>query len=339
MRPLIAYARGAGVDARWVVIDGSPEFFEVTKRIHNHLHGSTGDGAALDEAARKVYEGTLAMNAAWFEGRVHEGDVVIVHDPQPAGLVPALKSAGATVIWRCHVGVDAPNELVREARAFLTRYVQDADAYVFHRQAFVWDSLDRERVAIIEPTIDAFTPKNQDLEPDVVRAVLRVSGLIDDGGVPEPVMFEKHDGTRGRVERRAEVVEDAPLRGEEPVVVQVSRWDTLKDPVGVIRGFAEHVPADTGAHLLYVGPAVEAVADDPEGVGILRQSVAEREQLPDDVRSRIHLATLPMDDLDENAIIVNAAQRYSDGWRTRAATGSLVRRPCLDMASLATCAR
>jgi trehalose synthase len=81
--------------------------------------------------------------------------------------------------------------------------------------------------------------------------------------------------------------------------------------VGVIRGFADHVPAETGCHLVYAGPSVEAVADDPEGVQVLRDSIAARDLLPLEARRRIHLATLPMDDLDENAVIVNALQRHA----------------------------
>src|SRR5436305_4109103 len=88
--PLIGYARGAGVDARWMAIEGPPEFFAITKRIHNRLHGSQGDGGALDEAARRVYERVLADNAAAFAERVREGDLVILHDPQTAGLVEAM---------------------------------------------------------------------------------------------------------------------------------------------------------------------------------------------------------------------------------------------------------
>jgi trehalose synthase len=97
-----------------------------------------------------------------------------------------------------------------------------------------------------------------------------------------------------------------------PVVLQISRWDTLKDPLGVIRGFAEHVPVQTGAHLVYAGPAVEAVADDPEGERVLRDAIAAHAALPDEARRRVHLATLPIDDPEENAIIVNALQRHAD---------------------------
>jgi trehalose synthase len=312
LRPLVAYARGAGIDTRWLVIDGSPGFFEVTKRIHNRLHGSEGDGGPLDEQARRLYDEVLAENAAAFDSRVREGDVVILHDPQTAGLVQAMRAAGASVIWRCHVGVDEPNDLVREAWAFLRPYILGADACVFSRAAFVWDGLSNEKVAVIAPTIDVFTPKNEDLSPDQVRAVLKVSGLIaEGGGMDEPVVFERQDGTTGPVERQARVVEDEPLPADAPLVLQVSRWDALKDPLGVIRGFAEHVPADTGAHLVYAGPAVEAVADDPEGLLMLQESIAMRARLPEEARSRIHLATLPMDDLEENALMVNALQRHA----------------------------
>src|SRR3954447_12365480 len=68
LRPLLAYARGAGVDARWIVIDGAPDFFTVTKRLHNRLHGSLGDGGPLDDGARRTYESVLARNAEQLSG-------------------------------------------------------------------------------------------------------------------------------------------------------------------------------------------------------------------------------------------------------------------------------
>jgi trehalose synthase len=311
LRPLVGYARGAGTDARWVVIEGTPEFFAITKRIHNRLHGTHGDRGPLDDEARHVYESVLEANLRGFSEAVRDGDIVIIHDPQPAGLVRAMKDAGAVVIWRCHVGRDDPNDLVREAWAFLHPYVAAADAYVFSRASYAWDNLDRDRVVVIPPTIDAFTPKNVDIDADTVQATLELGGFVAAGGSPGPVTFERTDGSPGRVERRARIVEDAPLPLDAPMVLQVSRWDALKDPVGVIRGFAEHVPAATGAHLMYAAPDVEAVADDPEGVRMLRESIAARAALPAEVRSRVHLASLPMDDLDENAFMVNALQRHA----------------------------
>jgi trehalose synthase len=311
LHPLLAYARGVGVDARWVVIEGPPEFFAVTKRIHNRLHGAPGDGEPLDDTARAVYEHTLADNVEAFAPRVAEADIVIVHDPQPAGMIAALRDAGAVVIWRCHVGVEEPNATVREAWDFLRPYVLPAHAYVFSREAFAWEGLDRDRIAVIHPSIDPLAPKNQDLSPHVVRAVLRASGVFAGEVGQTAATFVRNDGTPGRVERRAQMDEDEPLREDTRVVLQVSRWDALKDPIGVIRGFAEHVPAETGAHLVYAGPAVEAVADDPEGLQTLRAAIALRHQLPEAARRRIHLASLPMDDINENAIMVNALQRHA----------------------------
>ena len=107
------------------------------------------------------------------------------------------------------------------------------------------------------------------------------------------------------------MIEDESLRADTPVVAQVSRWDALKDPVGVVRGFAEHVPAETGSHLVCAGPSGSAVTDDPESAQVLHDTIAARSLLPADARRRIHLATLPMDDLDENAVMVNALQRHA----------------------------
>src|SRR3954451_17145957 len=91
LRSLVPYARGAGVDARWVVMEGPPEFFAITKRIHNRLHGSEGDGGPLDDTARRLYEQVAADNLAWVSERVEPGDVAIVHDPQPAGMIKPLR--------------------------------------------------------------------------------------------------------------------------------------------------------------------------------------------------------------------------------------------------------
>jgi trehalose synthase len=311
LRPLLAYARGTGVDARWIVIDGTREFFTVTKRLHNRLHGAIGDGGPLDEDARRTYEEVLRRNVEQLAGRVCEGDVVIVHDPQPAGMIESFRAAGALVIWRCHIGVDQPNDLVREAWAFLYPYVVPADAYVFSREAFVWEALDRGRTVVIHPSIDVFAPKNVDLDPATVEAVLLAGGLVAGRDDPPPAVFRRQDGTPGRVERHARMIEDQPLSLETPVVLQVSRWDHLKDPIGVIGGFAEYVAARTGAHLVYAAPDVEAVADDPEGRLVLREAIELRDRLPAEARSRIHYASLPMEDDEENAIIVNALQRHA----------------------------
>src|SRR5688572_29781539 len=164
LQSLVAYVRGAGFDCRWAVIAGDPDFFVLTKRLHNRLHGIAGDGGPLGDVERALYERSSEVNARTFEGHVCDGDVVLLHDPQTAGLVRPLLERGAHVIWRCHVGLDVPNRFARSAWDFLRPYVAGAQAYVFSRTAFAWDDLDRERIFVIPPSIDAFTPKNQPLD-------------------------------------------------------------------------------------------------------------------------------------------------------------------------------
>ena len=125
-------------------------------------------------------------------------------------------------------------------------------------------------------------------------------------------MFTRYDGTPGRVDRLCEVLSTGPPpRFDEPLVVQVSRWDRLKDHMGVMTGFAEHVAPATGAHLILAGPNVNAVADDPEGAEVLDEVWAAWRELPHARRSRVHLSCLPMADIEENAAIVNALQRHA----------------------------
>jgi trehalose synthase len=133
LRPLLGYCRGAGVDARWAVISGEPDFFAITKRLHNRLHGFAGDGGPLGDAEREVYEQTLTASAEQLGELVHSRDIVILHDPQTAGLAAAVSKTGATVVWRCHVGLDAANDHAREAWDFLRGYVLGAHAFVFSR--------------------------------------------------------------------------------------------------------------------------------------------------------------------------------------------------------------
>ena len=313
LRSFVAYSRGAGIDMRWGVISGDPEFFVVTKRIHNFLHGDAGDGGALGAREKEIYCAVTERNAASLVEVVRPEDVLILHDPQTAGMVPRLEETGATVVWRCHIGAEHLNEYVEEAWDFLQPLAEKADVCVFSRHAYVPAWATRIRTEIIQPSIDAFSPKNQDLEPAAQGAILAQSRLVrvDTPSDALPV-FERQDGSPGRVDREARVTsETGPPAVDDPLVVQVSRWDRLKDPIGVMLGFAQHVPAETGAHLMLAGPDVEGVADDPEGAEILREVEDRWRALPDATRARIHLARLPMADIDENAAMVNALQRHA----------------------------
>jgi trehalose synthase len=308
--PLIAYARGANVDARWMVIAAEPEFFAITKRIHNRLHGADGDGGPLGPAEAALYERCCERSAAQLARLLRPGDIVLLHDPQTAGMAPHLAETGAKLVWRCHVGLDSPNADAREAWEFLLPYVQAAGHWVFSRRAFAWDGLDPARIEVIPPSIDPFTPKNQPLLPRTVRGILAASGLGHEHSRAVPI-FQRVDGTPGRVDRGAQVHQDRPIRWEAGVLTQVSRWDRLKDPVGVVEAFNLHVAPRGAAELLLAGPETAAVADDPEGAQVLEEVKEARLALPPDVRERVHLAELPMADAEENAAIVNAIQRES----------------------------
>ena len=310
LRPLLGYCRGAGVDARWAVIAGQSEFFAITKRLHNRLHGFPGDGGPLGDAECEVYERTLAASAQELAELLHPRDIVILHDPQTAGLAATVRQTGATVIWRCHVGLDVANDHARAAWDFLRGYVLDSHAFVFSRAGFAWEGLPRDRISVIRPSIDAFAPKNAEQAPEQSLAILATAGVLAEDVSSYP-MFTRSDGTPGRVERRAEMLEEEPLTSEAPVVMQVSRWDQLKDPVGVLDAFAGHVARRGGAHLLLVGPSTAAVADDPEGAQVLEAVRTAWHALPTAIRRRVHLCSLPMEDVEENAAIVNALQRHA----------------------------
>ncbi len=108
-------------------------------------------------------------------------DVVLLHDPQTAGLVPMLSWSGARVFWRCHVGTDEHNEEVERGWAFLRPYLADVTYALFSRKQYVPAFL-ADKSSIMVPAIDAFSPKNQPMRDEVVRAILVNTGIIE--GLP-----------------------------------------------------------------------------------------------------------------------------------------------------------
>ncbi len=313
LQTLLSYARGAGIDARWLAIEGDPAFFAITKRIHNGLYGSPGDGGDLGAAERRHYERVLRANGDELRAVMRADDVVVLHDPQPAGLVTVAKHADARVVWRCHVGLDRPNEWSERAWEFLRPYLAEADAIVASRATFGPPWLDPADVHVIRPSIDPFSAKNEPLSIRNARLTLSYVGLLDGTIETAPaVPFTRRDGSPGRINRRVDIVQTGPPPPVDvPLVVQVSRWDRMKDMPGVMRGFVEHVDPSLGAHLLLCGPTVTGVADDPEGAGVLDECLGRWRDLPHAARSRVHLACIPMADPDENASIVNAIQRHA----------------------------
>jgi len=296
LKLLCGYAKDAGVDTRWVVIDGDHEFFRITKRLHNRLHGVAGDAGDLGPREAAHYEAVLDANVDTIDGRIHRDDVVFLHDPQTAGLANHLIGYGVRVAWRCHIGSDRTNAFTEEAWDFLQPHLVHCRTFVFSHAAFVPPRLAGADVWIIEPSIDPLSAKNRALARPRVAALLARAGLLpgDRVGGPPTVL-----GGAG------------PLSPDDPLVVQVSRWDHLKDMQGVLRGFAEHLAGRTDAKLALIGPVVDGVSDDPEGAQVLAECLDAWTSLPRRARDAIRVVTLPMDDPVANALMVNAAQRHA----------------------------
>ena len=145
----------------------------------------------------------------------------------------------------------------------------------------------------------------------VVWRILTVIGVLDGAAPQVPAMFVRRDGNAGTVTRPAVVTGEGRPGPDDPVLLQVSRWDRLKDMTGVMRGFADHVVDSGDGYLILAGPSVTEVADDPEGAAIYAECLLQWHDLPPAAQARILLVTLPLDDIDENAAMVNALQRHA----------------------------
>jgi trehalose synthase len=305
---LLGYVEDIGISSRWIVIAGDAEFFVITKRLHNQLHGKLSE-EPLTATDAEHYARMLSANAAELTDQVRPGDLVLLHDPQTAGLAQPLAQAGAKVVWRSHIGVDWENEATIAAWDFLRPHLATARVFIFSRREYAPRWIRRDKVAIIAPSIDPFSPKNQYLDEETTYAIAAQIGLFD-GAVParEP-SFTRSDGSIGLVTRTGEITGTRRPGPDDPLVVQVSRWDQLKDMSGVLQGFAEYVAPYCDGYLLLVGPAVASVPDDPEGASVFGDCLLRWRDLPSAVQARVLLLTLPLDDADENAAMVNALQR------------------------------
>jgi trehalose synthase len=310
LHALAGYVIDLEIPVRWLVITGDPAFFAITKRIHNQIHGQLA-GGPLTGAEAAHYREVLAANAAELAGLVSPGEIVLLHDPQTAGLTGPLVRAGALVVWRCHIGADAPNQATRAAWEFLRPQLAPAHGFVFSRQQYVPAWVPAEQAWIIPPSIDPISAKNADLDPSTVRSILATIGVLEGQARPGSAQFPRRDASTGQVTSTARVTADRLPGPDEPVVVQVSRWDLLKDMAGVMAGFTRHVVPSGGGYLVLAGPDVTGVADDPEGAAVYADCVAQWRALPPAARSRVLLAALPLHDVDENAAMVNALQRHA----------------------------
>jgi len=248
---MVPLLKDIGVDARWDVIKGGMQFFEVTKKMHNALHGKENQ---IDDEDLAVFLETSYKN---IEEVATYGDVVFVHDPQPIALIN--KRTANKWIWRCHIDISCPDRKVWD---FLREYVVKYDAAVFSAPSFSQDLPIKQ--FLISPSIDPLSDKNKELPEDVIAGVLEKYGIVRD----------------------------------KPIITQISRFDRLKDPLGVIKAYSQ-VKESIDCQLILAGGGA---SDDPEGALVLEE-VREAAKKDKD----IHVLLLPQNDIE-----INALQRASD---------------------------
>jgi trehalose synthase len=223
LRSLIPMMRDLGIDAQWQVMNGDADFFEVTKQIHNGMQGMY---VPWNDAMADTWHRVNRTNAETLKGHY---DFVVMHDPQPAGILHYVRerdpsALGARWIWRCHLDT---TEALPEVWDFLQPYVEQHEAAIFTRDEYLKEDLQGPMVAMIPPAIDPLSPKNVDISATVVREILQRYNIDPD----------------------------------RPIIAQISRFDPWKDPLGVIDVYRTLKTARQELQLLMVASMAD---DDPE---------------------------------------------------------------------------
>jgi trehalose synthase len=234
---LIPLMNDVGIEADWQVMLGREEFYNATKRLHNALQGNP---ESLTDEEWEVYFRYNERNAAEIESG---WDVIIVHDPQPAGIKRLVPGKSKLWVWRCHIDLSTPNP---EAIERIVPLISEYDASVWHVEDYVPASLDGSApgVHIVPPAIDPLSPKNMALSPEDAAFVCDQFGIDVD----------------------------------RPLMCQVSRFDPWKDPIGVIDAYRvvnEQMPE---VQLALIG---SMATDDPEGWEFFNSTMAHADGDPD----------------------------------------------------------
>ena len=250
---LLPLMRELGLEARWQVMEGDADFFDVTKAFHNALHGGVWRGG---DAGLEVFRECNRRNRE----KIHlDGQFVVIHDPQPAPFIESRGDNSAGWFWRCHIDLSHPDPAVWN---FLEPWVHRYDASIFSSPAFARQLPIPQY--LFYPSIDPLADKNKELDPEFIERV--VTGFNIDP--------------------------------ERPILTQISRFDRLKDPVGVIRAYRQ-VKRYFDLQLVLAGGGA---SDDPEANLVLEEVRQEANNDPD-----IHILQLPA----AAPLEVNALQRAS----------------------------
>ena len=221
---LVPLMNDVGLNADWQVIRGSDDFYNVTKAMHNSLQGMFVDWTP---EMQDVWLHHNQLNADLFDDAY---DFVIVHDPQPAGILSLLKerdtpAAAGKWVWRCHIDL---TEAQVQTWDMLRQYVRDFDGAIFTAPEYVKDGMPGPQVFIVPPAIDPLSPKNVELPDDTYRAILERYGIDH----------------------------------ERPFIAQISRFDPWKDPLGVIEAYRLVKQELPELQLVMIASMAH---DDPEG--------------------------------------------------------------------------
>jgi trehalose synthase len=232
---LVPLMADVGLDVEWRIIQARDEFFQVTKAIHNALQGNP---RGVTDEEQEVFRRYNALNARDVED---DYDFVIVHDPQPAGVIEHHEGSRAKWIWRCHIDLSTPN---RDVLDFLLPWLARYDAAIFHMREYVPHGASLPTCYIWPPAIDPLTPKNMALS----------------------------------AEDAAYIVDQFGIDVDRPLLTQVSRFDPWKDPLGVIDAYRGVTEAFPDVQLALVGSMAH---DDPEGWDYYNQTVSYAAGDPD----------------------------------------------------------
>ncbi|HEU4940028.1 MAG TPA: glycosyl transferase family 1, partial [Candidatus Eisenbacteria bacterium] len=237
-----------GIQTSWEVMEGDEHFFGVTKKMHNALHGHT---QPLTDEDREIYHERTRIES---ERLALDGDLILIHDPQPAFLIEHRREPGQHWVWRCHIDLSRRDEAYWD---FLKPAVSRYDTAIFSHIEFV-PAL-TVPAALVPPSIDPFAEKNREMTDEEIEGICDRLGL---------------DAT-------------------SPWITQVSRFDRIKDPLGVLEAF-KLVRARRPAHLILAGGSA---SDDPEGAEVL----AEVRQKAKGVKDVTILELPPQSDIEINA--------------------------------------
>lgn len=246
---MVPFLNQLGIDAKWSVIKGDNDFFSITKKFHNILHGRKED---ITDDELSYFLEVNRKNADEIDLNNH---IIFVHDPQPVALIEKRNKFGEKWVWRCHIDISNPDERIWN---FIKQYVVKYDSAVFSAPNFAKPL--PNRMFLIYPSIDPLSDKNKELSEDYVEKVLNKYNIDKD----------------------------------KPIMLQVSRFDYLKDPVGVIQAF-KIVKKNIPCQLILAGGTA---TDDPESDRVLEEVKNIAEGDPD-----IYILLLPPDaDLEINAL-------------------------------------